>query len=416
MTKNNASGSSNVVKFMGDSTEQEADPKNTRARETQDILKLLVDAYHLDHLGEVGQREGSTTQDFIDRGLAGSTLHILTALQAHIDYVANLIDYLFHQIPERFPHIPLHAFQSGLIKTAKQEYSRISNVPARLVMDSGLRPVGDVLHEFQRKVEIDLATLEAKIRTECALSAKGKNLSIGPTDSGQTRVDRFMVRIKNHPILWQLVVLGIVVIALGTFLTYFKELMQIAATLIYKIRPETVSVIFSPTHAVDLTISAETIKGIEDFSVVINIQNHGRRSLYNAKLALIHSELLNIGTPHGSTSISRVQRGNITYKLTKFELGDLYASRDTSDPNSSVVDLKLLVSMSFPTTVPSSQSNFLHTKSRRTFEIEYELTAEKYVGQSGKLLISIGTPESLKKYKRPIFTIAPDHTLIEYTP
>ena len=309
--------------------------KSDKSDSNEEILKLLVDDYHLEHLGAVGLKVGVITQDFIDRRLAGSTVYINAALQPHIEYVKDLIDHLLQDIPERFSHIPLYAFERGLIKIAKQEYSRISNVPAQLVMDSGLRPVSDLVQKFQRKLEIDLAAVEAKIRTKCALSAKEQTERTASNNSGQTRVDRFFVTVKNYRIISIVIVVGVIVISLGSFLTNFQEVgafaQRLTQKLIWILTPEPITVTFAPTGSNELAIINDMKDQSIDFLVGIRIRKRRRKPIYNARLELIHSPLLRMRLAPGVVLHRSIHRGDSAKELTEINLGDLHGTEDTLD-------------------------------------------------------------------------------------
>lgn len=183
-----------------------------------EIITNLAEEYALQNRCQVAQQEGAITNDFIDRGLSGTTVHIAQALKPHISYINNLINYIMEKLKADFNDIPLSNFKNALCHLSEQEFKRISNVPPRLITDANLHPMNQLNTQFQRELHIQAEMLRGVIQNKCAIS---KNINdaqpLNISDKSDTRLDIYKRWILNHKILSIVILLGVVVISLGAF-------------------------------------------------------------------------------------------------------------------------------------------------------------------------------------------------------
>jgi hypothetical protein len=348
--------------------------------------------------------EGLVTQDFIDRGLSGSTLHIATALGPHQQYVASLIDDLTHRVTAQFAYIPPAELTTTLVNTARQEYSRILNVLARLVLDSGLQPTDRVLNEFERKLDIDLATLEAKIANRCAILGK-ERATRPPSERNESRANRFLTRVKNHPVLSWVIVIGVIVIALGNFQGSLAKLVGFGCHLIHTLAPSPIRVTFDPTGTNEIAVMGPSRAEMGEFHVNLNVENRGRKTLYNCHLQVLHSPLLNISRSSGASYHSSLRQGSPDTSLTEVAIGDICEPGGKADSNGYTLAIPLKISVSFPASTPPTENQTISGKSPRSFEIHYQVTADNLAEHSGLLILKLGTPEAFRGHIAPVYTV-----------
>jgi len=176
-----------------------------------EIVTNLANEYALQNRGQVAQEEGIITQDFLNRGSSGTTVYIAKALNPHIAYINNLINHIIEKLKTDFNNIPLNKFKNALCSLSEQEFRRISNVPSRLIMATNLHPVDQLSSQFQRELHIQAEKLRGIIQNKCAIS---KNMY-----DALPLKRRFFAYCTNHPLISFFVCVGVVVLAVLTFLS-----------------------------------------------------------------------------------------------------------------------------------------------------------------------------------------------------
>ena len=176
-----------------------------------EIVTNLANEYALQNRGQVGQQEGLVTSDFIDRGLSGTTIHITKALNPHVSYINNLVNYIIEKLTADFKNVPLHSFKNALCILSEQEFKRISNVPPRLIVAANIQPIDQTIKQFQRRLHLGAEELQGVIQNKCAIS---KNVN-----DALPLKQRFHAYCTNHPILSFFICAGAIILSVLTFLS-----------------------------------------------------------------------------------------------------------------------------------------------------------------------------------------------------
>lgn len=172
------------------------------------------------------QRQAEITQDFIDRGLANSTAHVSTQLQTLINHVKSLIKYIMGSLESGFRNVPLFKFRNRLLALADEECQKIFPAVNNLLLQAGLASENST-EQYKQKINKEIKETKTKIQTACDISEKRDALikrAVRPNDSeaeteiktsSETRTDKWVKKIKNHPVISFLIIIGIVIIGVG---------------------------------------------------------------------------------------------------------------------------------------------------------------------------------------------------------
>jgi hypothetical protein len=260
---------------------REGDMRGHRDGESEDydaILQLLKEEFLSKN--DPKQKQGQITQDFITRKLSNSTAHVNAVFQARIDFVNDLIKWLTGSLESRFQDIALFKFQDELLATVDQEYAKLPGIINPLLVQAGLA-TKNLIDQYKEKMDEAAEKTKKRIRTYCAISerrstivkrAAADNKPVVPSEiksPSETRTDECVKRIKNHPVISILIIIGIIIIALGAFMGGLDNILRFLDERVLKLSDSKTTPlqdimdtsILTATATVDIIIASDKAEG-----------------------------------------------------------------------------------------------------------------------------------------------------------
>jgi hypothetical protein len=145
--------------------------KNSRQKNCDDVVELLVKKYWSKSKSNLDQEIAKIAQDFVSRNLFNSTVRISRQFHIEFEYVDKLIEYVMESLKKDFSHVPLATCKNKLLKIAEREYKRLIPKATSRLVESNLNLKGTV-EGYEKGILDELEKTKKKIEIHCALSER----------------------------------------------------------------------------------------------------------------------------------------------------------------------------------------------------------------------------------------------------
>jgi hypothetical protein len=137
-----------------------------------EIVDRLVVDFWSSNEKNLKNEESVITQDFISRGLSGSTARVSKLVHLNYTYLQNLINELIHHLEEDYSHVSPASVKPELIKVVETEYNKLANKPPKWLMESNQI---NQLIVFESSIAAEKEKAKKDVENKCELWAERWN-------------------------------------------------------------------------------------------------------------------------------------------------------------------------------------------------------------------------------------------------